>query len=87
MRYQTPWNKVLWGIRPRGTPFEYENLPEFVAKYKNFSGVNQGPYGVDSCKNQFTCNWDCFTKDVLLECKIRMGFKKGHEQRYAQQLK
>jgi hypothetical protein len=43
----------LWGIRLRGTTFEFEYLCEFETEFENNLGSDSGgSYGVDSRKNR-----------------------------------
>jgi hypothetical protein len=42
--YQTPWNKVLRGIKPSGTTFKNEYFCEFEKEFKNILGCEFGEY-------------------------------------------
>jgi hypothetical protein len=42
--YQTPQNKVLKGIKPRGTTFKNEYFCEFEKEFKNILGCEYRDY-------------------------------------------
>ncbi len=52
VRYQTPQNKVLRGIKPRGTTFKYKYFRKLETEFKNILGWEfWGLYRVDLWKN------------------------------------
>jgi hypothetical protein len=40
----TPRNKILRGIKPRGTTFKYQYIREFKTGFKNILGCEFGDY-------------------------------------------
>jgi hypothetical protein len=42
--YQTPWNKVLRGVKPRTTTFKYKYFCKFETEFQNILGCEFGDY-------------------------------------------